>query len=51
MNPWRLQVLIIAVLQNTKNVLSDIKVGKDILMFGAIEIEKTIFYRNKTPNF
>ena len=25
--------------------------GKEILMFGDIEIEKNKFYQNKTPNF
>ena len=34
-----------------KNLLSLIKLGKEILMFADIEIEKNTFYRNKTPIF
>ena len=30
-----------------KNLLSQIKMGKEILMFGNIEIEKNKFYHNK----
>ena len=32
-----------------KNSLSYIKIGKEILTFGNIEIEKNKFYRHKTP--
>ena len=32
-----------------KNLLSRIKMGKEILTFRDIEIEKKYFYRNKTP--
>ena len=32
-----------------KNLLSDTKRGKEILMFGDIEIENNKFYRLKTP--
>ena len=32
-----------------KNLLSHIKVGKEILTFGDIEIEKNKFYRSKIP--
>ena len=34
-----------------KNLLSSIKMGKDILTFGDIEIEKKKIYRNKSPIF
>ena len=34
-----------------KNLLSRIKIGKEIVTFGNIEIEKTIFYLNRTPTF
>ena len=34
-----------------KNLLSRIKMGKEILTFHVIEIEKNKFYRNKTPIF
>ena len=30
-----------------KNLLSNIKLGKEILTFAYIEIEKNFFYRNK----
>ena len=36
-------------MQNIK--LSQVKMGKEILMFGDTEIEKTNFYRDKTPIF
>ena len=39
------------ILWNIKNLLSSIKIGKEILTFGDIEIEKKIFYHNKTPIF
>ena len=32
-----------------KNLSSHIKLGKEMLMFGNIEIEKSKFYCNKTP--
>ena len=32
-----------------KNLLSHIKMGKEILTFGNIEIEKNKFYHHKTP--
>ena len=32
-----------------KNLLSYMKMGKEILMFSNIEIEKNKFYRNGTP--
>ena len=32
-----------------KNLLSHIKMGKEILTFGNIEIEKSKFYRHKNP--
>ena len=32
-----------------ENLLSYIKIGKEILTFGDIEIEKKKFYRNKIP--
>ena len=35
----------------TKNLLSHIKMGKEILMFGDIEIEKNKFYCHKSPIF
>ena len=34
-----------------KNLFSDIKMDKEILMFGKIEIEKNTFYCHKTPTF
>ena len=34
-----------------KNLLSYIKMGKEILTFGDIEIEKTKCYHNRTPIF
>ena len=34
-----------------KNLLSHIKMGKEILTFGDIEIEKTKCYHNRTPIF
>ena len=34
-----------------KNLLSHLKMGKEILTFRNIEIEKNKFYRNKTPIF
>ena len=34
-----------------KNLLSYIKMGEEISMFGNIEIEKNKFYRNKIPTF
>ena len=34
-----------------KKLLSHIKVSKEILTFGNIEIEKDNYYRNKTPIF
>ena len=39
------------ILWNIKNLLSSIKIGKEILTFGDIEIEKKNFYHNKTPIF
>ena len=39
------------ILWNIKNLLSSIKIGKEILTFGDIEIEKKFFYHNKTPIF
>ena len=33
------------------NSLSRIKMGKEILTFGDIEIEKNKLYRHKSPNF
>ena len=36
-------------LQRIKNLFSYVKMGKDILMFGNIEIEKKKFYCQKTP--
>ena len=39
------------ILWNIKNLLSSIKIGKEILTFGDIEIKKKIFYHNKTPIF
>ena len=38
-------------LLNLKNLFSDIKLGKEILTFDIIEIEKKFFYGNKTPIF
>ena len=38
-------------LLNLKNLFSDIKLGKEILTFDIIEIEKIFFYGNKTPIF
>ena len=38
-------------LQNINNLFSYIKMDKDILMFGNIEIEKNKFYNPKTPIF
>ena len=32
-----------------KNLLSDIKMGKEILTFGHIEIKKKNFYHHKIP--
>ena len=32
-----------------KNLLSHIKMGKEILMFGNTEIKKNKLYRHKTP--
>ena len=37
------------ILQNIKYLLSYIKMGTEILMFGDIEIEKNKFYCNKIP--
>ena len=34
-----------------KNLSSRIKIGKEILIFGNIKIEKNKFYLNKTPIF
>ena len=34
-----------------KNLLPHIKMGKEILMFGNIEIEKNKFYRHENPIF
>ena len=34
-----------------KNLISYIKMGKEILTFGDIEIEKNTFYRNQAPIF
>ena len=34
-----------------KDLLSHIKMGRDILIFGDIEIEKSKFYCHKTPIF
>ena len=34
-----------------KNLLSHIKIGKEILTFRNIEIEKNKFYCNKIPSF
>ena len=34
-----------------KGLLSHIKMGKEILSFGEIEMEKHIFYRYKSPIF
>ena len=34
-----------------KNLLWHIKMGKEILTFGDIEIEKSKFYRHKTPMY
>ena len=39
------------ILWNIKNLLSSIKIGKEILTFGDIEIKKKNFYHNKTPIF
>ena len=36
-------------LQNMKHLFSYIKMGKEILMFGDIEIKENKFYRHKTP--
>ena len=38
-------------LLNLKNLFSYIKLGKEILTFDIIEIEKIFFYGNKTPIF
>ena len=38
-------------LLNLKNLFSYIKLGKEILTFDIIEIEKNFFYGNKTPIF
>ena len=38
-------------LLNLKNLFSYIKLGKEILTFDIIEIEKIFFYGNKTPMF
>ena len=38
-------------LLNLKNLFSYIKLGKEILTFDIIEIEKFFFYGNKTPIF
>ena len=37
--------------KNNKNLLSHIKMGKDILTFGDTEIEKNKFYHHKSPVF
>ena len=37
------------ILLNIKNLFSHMKMGKEILTFGNIEIEKNKFYRHKTP--
>ena len=34
-----------------KKLFSHIKIGKEILMFGEIDIEKHEFYRYKSPRF
>ena len=38
-------------LKKKKNLLSHMKMSKEILTFGDIEIEKSKFYRHKTPIF
>ena len=38
-------------LWNMKNLFPYMKIGKEILKFGDIEIEKNKFYRYKTPIF
>ena len=38
-----------ATLWNIKNLFSYVKMGKEILTFGNIEIEKSISYRHKNP--
>ena len=37
--------------KNMKNIFSNIKMSKEILMFGVTEIEKNKFYRYKSPTF
>ena len=37
--------------EKSKNLIPHIKMGKEILMFGDIEIEKKKFYRNKILDF
>ena len=38
-------------LQKIKNLLLNIKMGKEILTVGDIEIEKNKFYHNESPIF
>ena len=37
--------------EKSKNLIPHIKMGKEILMFGDIKIEKKKFYRNKILDF